>query len=162
MRKLLTLICLFIHYHSFAQVNLSGSADHELLITIGADQLVTGNGAFNSWSELNDHNRLNHSIDGNFNFSMILKSYDFGMNAGVGNPYGLAAVYAGRRLTSLRAGISSFLNLQTGFIGFNAPAADAPLNYVPTADQAGKALHLHYAAAYIGLSSRNYVNKLHF
>ena len=162
MKKLFTLICLFVSYHTLAQVNLSGSEDHLMLVGIGADQLIAGNGAFNSWSELHYHTRLNHSLDGNLDFSIISKSYDFGFTASLGDPYGLAAIYAGKRLTSRNADISSFLNFQLGSMGFNAPSVDAPLNYMPTGDLAGKPLHLHFAAVYAGLSSRNYLNKLHF
>ena len=46
--------------------------------------------------------------------------------------------------------------------GFFATPEVAPTNYTLTSDELGKKLQLQYRAVYIGLSSRNYLNKLNF
>ena len=72
----------------------------------------------------------------------------------------VVAIYWGPRLTSIKSPFSSFLNLEFGL--YNGTPGIAPVHYVPMANQVGKQLHLYYQAAFFGLSSKNYFNKLHF
>ena len=141
-------------------MNLNGTKDHVLVISLGAEKTFMNNPAFDNWTELNYNKRINDIASLGLDVNILLKSYDVGIYGALGYPYLTYSIYWGRRLTGLQSNISSFLNLNIG--GLYADPNVAPVNYVPTADQQGKKLYLRYDAAYIGLSSKNYLNKLHF
>lgn len=162
MKLSLTVFCLFITTGCFAQLNAGGLSNNMFIVSLGVDKPFINNKAFNNWSQLNYNNHQNCTVGGTFNLDAITRHYNFGMSAAIGNPYALASIYAGRRLTAPKSAISSFLNLQLGLFAFHGANGDGPLNYTPTADEADKKLYLQYSAIYIGLSSRNYINKFHF
>ncbi|QEC80273.1 hypothetical protein [Mucilaginibacter ginsenosidivorax] len=161
MKHLLPILCLFLTTNLFAQRNANNQDHNVLILALGVDQPLMDNGAFNSWSQLNYKHHQNCTVGGNFGLDVIVKSFAFGLDAVIGKPYATGSIYAGSRLTTPESIVSSFLNLQMGLFDFHG-SGDSPLNYVPTADQAGKSLYLDYSALYFGLSSRNYINKFHF
>jgi hypothetical protein len=161
MKKIITIIVLLVlSKSSFCQVNLRGTEDHLVTFSMGLDKTFITNPAFDSWTALNYNKKIGYFMGGMVDINIVLKSYDFGVYLSAGYPYLTGSSYWGRRLTSLQSKISSFLNLKIGT--FIAYPNVSPVNYVPTHDQQGKQLELRYEAAYIGLSSKNYLNKLSF
>jgi hypothetical protein len=161
MKQLLFLIILLaVLKNSFCQINLNGTEERTFVLSVGAEKMFINNEAFNNWTEQNYNKKINNFASLNLDVNMILKAYDVGIDASVGYPYAVGSIYWGRRLTSLQSKVSSFLNLHIGF--FDALPDVAPVNYVPTPDQQGKHLQLQYHETYIGLSDKNYLNKLNF
>lgn len=145
---------------AICQVNLNGTEDHVVVFAIGAEKTWMNNAFFDQWTRLNYNKTINDIASLSLDINIVLKLYDLGIYTGLGYPYLTYSVYFGRRLTGLQSNVSSFLNLHIG--GLAAQPNVAPVDYVPTADQQGKSLQLRYNTAYIGLSSKNYLNKLHF
>jgi hypothetical protein len=101
-------------------------------------------------------------VEGSVDMGFALKNYDFGLQAiGGGGNYQVASAYLGRRLTSLRSPITSYLNVGIG--GFSDQIYDlAPVNYQRTPDEIGQHIFLRYSSAFLTLQSRNYLNNLSF
>ena len=161
MKKAYLLFLLLMPFtSSFCQVNLQGTTYHLFTFSLGVDQPVENNQAFNSWTLSNYNRKLGNSIKGSIDLSFIGKSADAGAVANAGSFSDVVLLYWGPRLTPVTSPFSSFLNFQFGL--YNGTPGITPVNYVPTTDQQGKHLHLYYEAAFFGLSSKNYFNKLHF
>lgn len=162
MKKTIILVFLFSGVHLFAQVNIKGNNDNMFMLALGPYMPFTNNYAFNHWTAINYHNQASLSMGAYLDAAIVLKSTDFGVQAALGVPYGIGSLYWGKRITPEGSNVSSFLNMEFGSLGFSPPSVDAPLNYIPTSDQAGKTLHLKYQTFYFGLASKNYINKLSF
>jgi len=159
-KNLILFVLIFLCKIACCQVNLNGTEDHVMIVSLGADRTFINNPAFNSWAETNYNRKIDYVASFSFDLNIVLNYADMGIDLNAGSPYINGSVYYGRRLTSMKSAVSSFLNIELG--GFFAAPRFAPANYTPTPDEQGKKLELHYSAAYIGLSSRNYLNKLHF
>ncbi|HZY35319.1 MAG TPA: hypothetical protein VFE53_01645 [Mucilaginibacter sp.] len=162
MKKILILVLLGLTYkNSLCQVNLKGTEERVLILSMGTDETFINNPTFDSWTKLNYNLHEGYVMSGHLDISFVSKAYDFGIHANAPYPYGIYSFYFGRRLTGLQSPVSSFLNIEAG--AFEAIYTNiSPLNYTPSPDQQGQQLQLHYNATYLGLSSRNYLNKLHF
>jgi len=161
MRRIVIIVLLLMLFrNSFGQVNLNDTEDHLLVFSIGAEKTFMNNTAFNNWTETNYNKKINDFAALSIDINIIRRWYDFGLYLGVGYPYEAASLYWGRRLTGLKSKISSYLNVKVGeLVAFPDVAL---IDYTPTANQAGKQLQLRYYSAYIGLSEKNYLNKLSF
>lgn len=153
------LLALFAQ-RSFAQRTFDGTADNLMIFSGGVHELYTGNTAFNAWTISNYNKRIEAPFGGNIDLMFInFKNYDIGGNFSWNNVYGFGGGYIGRRLTNPNASIASWLNIDIGSFYANYKNQVPPVNYTLTPDQIGQQLELHYTATYIGLTSKNYLNK---
>jgi hypothetical protein len=162
-KKIAMVLCLLLlSQSSFCQRNgYNLQPDSMLFFAMGISSTSINRQAFDQWTRANynlvESRRVNTLVD----FGIIGGPFDFGVNLNVGSAFSTSTFYIGGRLTSKSSPISSWLNLEFGeFLGVFTNIA--PLNYVPTPDQVGQKLELHYRQGYIGLSSKNFLNFLHF
>ena len=162
MKKLIIILVMLLSVKvTFAQLGFSDAPYGIYTIAGGMHQLFINNPGFDKWTQANYNRKISNQPTGELNVTYFLKKYDFGGHVSFGNPYGYGGFFFGRRLTSLYSPIGSWLNVEFGgTYGFYD--STPPLNYIPTADQQGQDLRFQFNASYIGLSSWNYINALHF
>ena len=161
MKKIILLLFLLIVFKdSFCQVNAAGDQAPLFMLSLGADKMLINNPAFDTWTESNYNRKIGYSLNAAVDLSVVFKSYDVGMHIITGSPAETVSIYGGKRLTPLNSKVSSFIELQFG--EFVVRPGVAPVDYVLTANQPGKKLELDYNAIYFGMTSKNYLNALHF
>jgi hypothetical protein len=162
MKKITLLLLLFVYVHNaFAQLNTLNVQDEMFTISSGPNRMFLNNRDFNAWTAAN-YNLLEKVSTGfRVDLSFIGRKYDAGLLIGEDSKITTAVVYFGRKLTSQYSSISSWLNIEIGETSAIFKNI-APVNYVLIPQEIGKDLELHYNAGYIGLSSKNYLNFLHW
>ncbi|WP_183575463.1 hypothetical protein HDF18_16200 [Mucilaginibacter sp. X5P1] len=162
MKKIvLVFFLLLIFTRGFSQLSFNDSPFKMAVFSFGAHQTIMNNPGFDNWASSNYNRTITSKISIEGDLTAITRNYEFGIHFTNPTPYGVGGLYAGRRLTPLRSEISSYLEFNIG--GFFGRFKNlSPVNYKPTADQQGQDLELHYDATYIGLTSKNYFNNLHF
>ena len=149
--------------NAFSQRNVSNlQPENMLVMNIGVDNFFISRQAFDKWTRVNFNLVENNNPNIFFDFGGIFRAYDFGISAtsnGIG--FDLTQGYIGRRLTRPRSPVSSWLNLEFGGI-YGQFTNIRPVNYVLTPDQVGQKLQLRYSSNYWGLTSKNYLNFLHY
>jgi len=162
MRKLLfTAVMLLSVKATFAQLNADGSPTDVLVFSLGLHQTFMNNGAFDAWTLANFNKKLNQGINGEGDLAYFWKKYDGGVHLSASSSFVFGDLYFGTKLTPVHSPISSYLNLDLGILGFSRHDI-MPVDYTPTPDQQGKDLKLKYSMPYLGLTSLNYLNNLHF
>ena len=156
-------LILFAAPNAFGQRNVSNlQPEGMLIINIGVDDFFISRQAFDRWTRMNFNLVENNNPNIFADFGGIFRAYDFGTSVssnGIG--FDLTQGYIGRRLTRPQSPISSWLNLEFG--GISGTFTNIrPVNYVLTPDQAGQKLQLRYLSNYWGLTSKNYLNFLHY
>jgi hypothetical protein len=162
MKKIVLLIfVLAAAGRSFAQLAANDSSKKVFVLSLGVHQSFMNNPAFNAWTLSNYNKKINSTINGEGDLTFFMKKYDAGLHYSSANSFDFTALYFGLRLTSVQSKVSSWLNFDFG--GLNIDRSDlAPVDYTLTPDQQGKKLKLEYSMYYIGLTSKNYLNNLHF
>jgi hypothetical protein len=157
-----TLFLLLLFQSSFCQRNAANmEPDSMLYFHMGASNAFINRQAFDQWTRANYN--LTEKYNANFMLDLggVYKRFDLGGSLNVGGSFNQFVVYVGRRLTGQRSFITSWLNFEYGqFVGIFKNIA--PVNYTLTPDQQGQQLELHYTGNFIGLSSRNFLNFLHY
>ena len=156
-------LILFAAQKAFGQRNVSNlQPDGMLIMNIGVDDFSISRQAFDRWTRMNFNLVENNNPNIFADFGGIFRAYDFGTSVssnGVG--FDLTQGYIGRRLTRPQSPVSSWLNLEFG--GISGTFTNIrPVNYVLTPDQVGQKLQLRYLSNYWGLTSKNYLNFLHY
>lgn len=162
-KKIAIALFLLLLFHSaFCQRNAANKEPDSLFfVHMGASNAFINRQAFDQWTRANYN--LTEKYNANFLLDLggIYKRFDFGGGLNVGGSFNQYLVYFGRRLTGQRSFITSWLNIEYGqFIGIFKNIA--PVNYTLTPDQQGQQLELHYTGNFIGLSSRDFLNFLHY
>jgi len=147
--------------YAFAQLDSKNREDGFFSLDIGPNKMFYNNLEFNQWTTANYNlvkkNRL--GILGDFSYTG--KHFDGGLSISYASPLTSMIGYFGYRLTGKYTAISSWLNLQFGEL-YAKFTNIAPVNYQLTDDEVGQKMELHYNAGYIGFSSKNYINSLHW
>jgi len=145
----------------FSQLSFNNSPFKMVIFSFGVHQTIMSNPGFDDWALSNYNRTIANPVSVEGDVTVISRNYEFGVHFTDAAPYGGWSFYAGRRLTPLRSVISSYLEFNIG--SFSGRFKNlSPVNYQPTADQQGQDLRLHYDAFYVGLTSKNYINSLHF
>jgi hypothetical protein len=157
------ILILFATQNALGQRNVSNlQPDGMLIMNIGVDDFSISRQAFDKWTRMNFNRVENNNPNIFADFGCIFRAYDIGVSLssnGVG--FDLTQGYIGRRLTRPQSPVSSWLNLEFG--GISGQFTNIrPVNYVLTPDQVGQKLQLRYASNYWGLTSKNYLNFLHY
>jgi hypothetical protein len=162
MKKLILIFLLLVTgKSSFAQLDAAGWPADMYVFSVGAQQNIMNNPAFDAWARTNFNKKININISPAGDFAYFGKKYDGGLHVSALNGFTFVSLYGGLRLTSLHSKVSSWLNLGVG--GLEIDRYDiAPVNYIPTPDEVGKKNRLQYNMTYLELSSRNYLNSLHY
>jgi hypothetical protein len=145
---------------SSAQLNTYNQPFNILFLGVGAEQTFINNSAFNAWTQTYHDRTIKSRPMFNGELDVITKRFDSGLHVTDAYPFGVWGVYFGERLTRRSSPIASFLNFDLG--GFYGHYDNIPPLQTLTPDQMGQKMELHYSSFYIGLSSRNYFNNLHF
>jgi hypothetical protein len=147
---------------SYGQLNAFNAAPHEMgYIGFGVSNTFINRQAFDNWTLANYNLRENNNANFLIDIGVIENRFDLGANLNVGSAFVMYSAYFGYRLTRPYGPITSWLNIEAGeFLGIFHNIA--PVNYVPTPDQMGQDLELHYDNGFIGLMSKSYLNFLHF
>jgi hypothetical protein len=162
MKKFIFMIfMLLLAKATFAQLNADGSPNDVLVISLGLHQTFMNNGAFDAWTLSNFNKKLNQDINAEGDLSYFWKKYDAGVHLSSSASFVFGNLYFGTKLTPTHSSVSSYLNLDLGLLGFSRHDI-VPVDYTPTPDQQGKDLKLKYSMPYLGLTSMNYLNNLHF
>jgi len=162
MKKLIIILSMLLSVKAtFAQLSFSDAPYDFYTIAGGMHQLFMSNPGFDNWTQTNYNRKISNQPSGEVNLTFFLKQYDFGGHVSFGNPYGYGGLFFGRRLTSRRSPVSSWLNFELGST-YGFFDSTPPVGYTKTADQQGQDLHFKYNVFYAGLSSWNYINALHF
>jgi len=162
MKKItLLLFLLACAHHVFAQLNTLNKQDEMFIISAGPNRMFFNNRDFNTWTKANYNLIEKVSTGFKVDLSFIGRKYDAGLLLGQDSKMTSVVAYFGGKLTGQYSGISSWLNVEIGeTLGIFKDIA--PVNYPLIRREIGKDLELHYNAGYIGLSSRNYLNFLHW
>jgi len=164
LKKIPLLVSLLLLFgNSFAQLTSSGSPDNVFVFSLGAATPFMNNIAFNAWAKTNYNKNvaINNQVNYDSNLAFVFKKWDLDIHIDGNSTLGVISLDFGRRLTPQHSIISSFLNFEIG--EFSLSYNDiVPVGYTLTADQQGKKLDLQYVQTFIGLSSKNYLNMLHF
>lgn len=162
MKKLIIIFILAGCFNqAFAQLNSKNREDGLFSIEIGPNQMFYNNGDFNRWTTAN-YNIIEKNLTGFLaTLSYTDKHLGGGFSIGYNSPLTNYMAYFGYKLTGRYTAISSWLNLQFGELSARFKNI-APVNYQLTDDEIGQKMELHYNAAYIGISSKNYINSLHW
>ena len=162
MKKTLLLFCFLIILKStYAQTDRKRS-DTYVTFSVGAGIQSIDNRAFDSWTQANYGKKYTNKVSGNIDLGAVHKNYDAGISfTGSSADFRTFTVYAGRKITSDKSPLVSFLNFGIGGLIITDRSL-APLNYVPSPDEIGKDMELKYNATYIGIYSKNYLNSLSF
>jgi hypothetical protein len=119
------------------------------------------NREFNRWTTAN-YGLLEKYSTGVFGeLSFTHKRLGGGFSIGYSAPITNWSFYFGYRLTGKYSPIGSWLNLQAGEISATFKNI-APVNYQLAPDEIGQSMELRYKAGYIGITSKNYLNFLHW
>jgi hypothetical protein len=157
------LLCLLSCFqNSFCQRNSQNfQTDSMFFFGMGLSKLSINRLAFDQWTRANYNLTESYNLNTYIDLDYIGGRYDLGLNFNLGSAFSTDLVYLGVRLTSPRSKIASWLNFEVGeFQGVFTNIA--PVNYTLTPDQVGQKLELHYKQGYIGLTSKNFLNFLHF
>jgi hypothetical protein len=162
MKKLIfILLLLAVCKSSFAQLSSNGWPADVYIVSLGPQQNMMNNPGFDAWSRTNYNKRVSLNISPAGDLAYFGKKYDGSLNVSGLNGFVFVSLYAGYRLTSLHSKISSWLNFGVG--GLEVHRYDiAPINYTPTPDEIGEKNRLQYNMTFFELSSRNYLNNLHW
>ncbi len=158
---IIILFLLLLRGISYAQDSTSRWRDLSMMIGLGEHETFINNTGFNAWTQANYGRTINPSPNFSGQMSFAFKRYDGGVYFTGVYPFQSLGLNFGRRLTSDKSPIASFLNLEIGGLGAYYKNIN-PIDYTPTADQQGKSLQLHYDSYYVGLSSLNYFSFLRF
>lgn len=162
MKKLIIILLLLVTgKSSFAQLEAGGWPAGMVVFSVGAQQNIMNNQAFDAWTMSNYNKKIRLNITPAGDLAYFAKKYDGGAGLSGLNGFTFISFYGGRRLTPLHSAISSWLNLGIGGLVVNRSDI-APVNYVLTPDEVGQKNRLQYTMTYLELSSRNYLNNLHF
>ncbi len=162
MKKLILICCMLLSAEAvFAQLGAAGATDNVFVVSIGVQQRFVNNPEFNTWALSNYNKNFANKINGEGDFTYFKNWYDAGIHLSSSNSFINATLYFGLRLTSPKSKISSYLNFDAGVLSFQSFNM-VPVNYTPTPDEQGKQLKLTYESYYLGLTSKNYLNDLHF
>ena len=146
---------------SFTQVSANDWPSDVYVFSLGPQQNIMNNPGFDVWARANYNKRISLNISPAGDLAYFGKKYDAGLNVSGLNGFAFFSFYAGRRLTSLHSRISSWLNFGVG--GFSLHRSDiAPVNYILTPDEVGEKMRLQYNTTFFELTSRNYLNNLHW
>ncbi|MCR8561759.1 hypothetical protein KXD93_29150 [Mucilaginibacter sp. BJC16-A38] len=157
----LVFLILICFQNTFAQLNTQNVQDEMFTISAGPNRMFLNNRDFNAWTAAN-YNLLEKISTGfRVDLSFIGRKYDAGLLLGGDSKLTTVLGYFGAKLTNKYSSISSWLNVEAGEI-YAVYKDIAPVNYVLIHREIGKDLELHYGAGYIGLSSKNYLNFLHW
>jgi hypothetical protein len=161
-RVAISFILLLCFQSSFGQRNaLDMEPDSMIFFHLGASYTSINRSAFDQWTRTNYNLVERHDLNTLIDIGGIYKRFDIGVDLNAGGAFNQYMVYFGRRLTGPRSFITSWLNFEAGeFVGIFKNIS--PVNYTPTPDQKGQQLELHYTSTYIGLTSKNFLNFLHF
>jgi len=162
MKKIILIFFLLLLFtRCFSQLSFNDSPFKMVIFSFGVHQNIMNNPGFNDWASSNYNRPITNAISVEGDITAITRNYEFGVHFTDSAPYGVWSFYAGRRLTPIRSAVSSYLEFNIG--NFSGRFKNlSPVNYQPTADQQGQDLRLHYDAVYLGLTSKNYFNNLHF
>ena len=162
MKKLIIIFILAGCFNqAFAQLDSKNREDGLFSIGLGPNQMFKNNGDFNRWTTANYKILKKKSTGFLFDLGYTDKHWGGGFSIGYSSPLMNFMGYAGYKLTGRYTAISSWLNVQLGEISARFKNI-APVNYQLTDDEIGQKMELHYNAAYIGISSKNYINSLHW
>jgi len=157
-RLIAVFLAINIYGNAFAQTGFSNTP--KFIFDVGINNTSINNPAFTGWAAGNYNRNANAGISGLFDITIAGK-WDAGFHLSTANPFLVADIEFGKRLTSRHSPIASYINIDYG--EFNAMFNDlAPLNYTLTPDQQGKQMQLKSRNSYLGITSRNYVNRLNF
>ena len=138
----------------YGQIDLK--PDATIYLNLGYDHTYINSNAFDKWTRGN-YNLAEKFKDGVFfDIGCFFNRFDAGLDFVVGNRVTMFNFYFGRELTSRNSRISSWLNLGIGGYAY-IPKNIAPLNYVLNPDEMGQTMELHYTAATLSLTSKNYL-----
>jgi hypothetical protein len=163
MKKIALVILMFLVVKSSrAQLTSSNlSPDEMVIFSYGINNAFINTQAFDQWTAANYGFREKHRLNSFLGLDIIGGRFQLGLNAGITLPYETGTVYFGRRLTGPDSKISSWLNIEYGRLT-GIFSNIAPPGYIPAPDQEGKKPELRYKVGYVGLSSKNYLNFMHF
>jgi hypothetical protein len=137
-------------------------SDTYFTFSVGGGIPIIDNRAFDNWTQINYNKKYTNRASINIDLGAVYKNYDAGLYFTGSSPdFRTFTVYAGRKLTSAKSSIISFLNFEIGGLSITNRSL-APLNYVRSPDEVGKDMELKYYATYIGIYSKNYLNSLSF
>jgi hypothetical protein len=163
MKKITILLSfLVISKFALAQADDEYSRFNFLSVSLGAGVSYMPNHIFNTWAKQNYGKDYHYPVTGYAEIGFAGKNYDFGLQIEPSsNELVQGSIYFGRRVTSVKSPITSYLNVELGWLDFESNDI-APLNYTLSPDQVGQKMELMYSVAYVGISSRNYINTLSF
>src|ERR1700749_832261 len=132
MKKLIFIMLLLAGCKSsFAQLSANGWPADVYVFSVGPQQTIMNNPAFNAWTMTNYNKKIAANITPAGDFAYFGKYYGGGLHVSGLNGFTFVSLYASRRLTSLHSKITSWLNFGVG--GLDIHRYDiAPLNYTPT------------------------------
>jgi len=165
MKKLIVLFVLFAAGKS-ASAQILDQQDTRFNFfefSLGVGVPFMSNTAFDNWSEMNYHSKRTHYIEGSGDFYFVGKNYDGGFQfiSSNGDIYQTITFYLGRRITSTKSPITSFINIGIG--GYMDDIYDyAPVGQLLTPDEVGQRMYMQYTSGFLSLQSRNYINNLGF
>lgn len=161
-RILLSLFLLVIFKGAFAQLNGYDKVPDDMVVfSLALNHTFMNSPQFNTWTSTNYNLHERYLMNAAIDLGIVNRHYDAGAFLSIPSPYALTSLYFGRKLTARQSKITSWLNLEAG--SYSGVFSNiAPVDYTPTADQQGKKLELQYHTAYIALTSKNYLNFLHF
>jgi hypothetical protein len=159
MKKLFAvLLSASICSHVFAQSG--ASSQPKFIIDGGVNQVSINNPSFNGWAMSNYGKNENPGVSGFFDLAVTGK-WDANLHIAAANPFLVAGIEFGKRLTKPNSPLAMYLNLDWG--DFDAMFNDlAPLNYTLTPDQQGQQMQLKSSNTFFGITSRNYFSRLQF
>jgi len=161
MKKIVLLLFLLTAARgSFAQLAANDSVKNVFVLSFGAHQTIMNNPGFNNWTLTNYHKKINNPINIEGDLTFFIKTYDVGLQYSA-NSFAFTTVHLGTHLTAAQSKLSSWLDFDFGQLYIKRTDM-APIDYTPTPDQQGENLKLEYSVYYIGLTSKNYLNNLHF
>ncbi|MES2060728.1 MAG: hypothetical protein V4456_02325 [Bacteroidota bacterium] len=162
MKKTLLLFCLIVILKStYAQTDRKKN-DTYVTFSVGAGIPSIDNRAFDNWTQINYNKKYTNRVSVNIDLGAVYKNYDAGISfTGSSADFRTYTFYAGRKITSAKSPLVSFLNFGVGGLIITNRSL-APLNYVLSPDEIGKDMELNYSATYIGIYSKNYLNNLGF
>lgn len=160
MKKLfLILLCTSLYHNIYAQS--ARPAMPHFILDGGVGQSLMNDPAFNAWAASNYGKNVNSGVSGLFDITYTGK-WDAGLHLNAGNPYLVAGFEFGKRLTSPRSPVVSYINLAYGDLSAIFNNSLAPLNYKLTPGESGKQMQLRSDNDYFGITSRNYFTRLQF
>lgn len=141
--RTITILLFFsvISKFALAQADDEYSRFNFMSLSLGAGASFMPKQTFNKWAKQNYGKDYHYPVTGYADIGFAGKSYDFGLQ--VESPsvdFAQGSVYFGRRVTSAKSPITSFLNVELGWLDFENYDI-APLNYTLSPGQQHTNLH---------------------